>query len=808
MKTRIESGFGFSLEEFNLGQEYLLAVDQSSYVEKADRIIEGQLIVFNNISKKFIDGNIKYDGKSFDWNVQVTQSPNSFQMCLHSLSILVILSAAYLTKCKEENREVESDSQSYLSTALKLFYSWVEFAGETIDIKKNSFLWNDHAVALRAENIIFFALVVQSAGMMDDELRQVIFRVLNLQGEYLSNEKFYFKNNNHGIFQDRSLIYTAYFLNVTKSTQWVKIAEQRLQKQKDFAFNVENVHVENSPAYHVVVMNLFKQIAEFLKQFGDVFGEKLYNDIISSAEFMVYMLKPNRRMAEVGDTDGGLGGYLRLTRGDDLFHNPRLTYAATLGERGEKPAANKAVFKKSGYYVYREHWNKSQMQNATWIMFKSGFVSRSHKHSDDLSFMLYTKGHDVFIDPGWYNYMWGDRYRSYLTSSKAHNTITVDNENYSATDENNYKTGMLISRQGNVYDYLLGFNDAYHGVKIDRHFYSIGNAILLFDNIKSNDKHTYSQMFHLSQTVRIIKSEDKEVLISVGESHFVRIRQLLGAPELSLHTGDFKNEECGYISRGFNHIDSTTCLRFSAKGTNCDFITLITIEDSQGVLGDINDLIFKENSKTLTFTKGTQEHEITLCERPRFDISKVLVEKLGNDKFRFINQSEAPEGTEFAWYLIDNKSRRVVTKTPYLKENVYEQEIPPCENDSYFLLKAYMRNSLFQRKQQIVASIKPDEYTNEFSVEIPRKYELVIREKLCEKIGELFYRFTVKYDYFGDVRIQWLIYKDGGAKESFYINNSESMEYQFEESGNYTVMFYLRTNGGDNEFYIFPSMEV
>lgn len=797
----MKATFGYSLEQYNLGKEFVVATDSIKIIEIAQKILNNNLIILNSISGNFIDAQMQYDINNFDWNIQITNSPNSFQMNLQALTMLTILMTAYLV---EDNEEA---SLEYIDRATEFFYSWLNYSNDGILSKGNPYVWNDHAAALRSEAIIFFALVLDKDNLLDNRLKKDITNILYEQGEFLADEKHYVKKHNHGIFQDRSLIYTAFFINDKRSLSWLDISKRRLKEQKDFAFNIENVHVENSPSYHVIVIYLFQQVADFLMQFQDEFAYELNNDLFKASEFMVFMLKPNGKMIEFGDTDGGLGRYLKLSGDRDLFHNPRLTYAATQGKKGIKPSINKAIFKNSGYYIYREHWDEGRsFRDSTWIGFKAGYMSKTHKHSDDLSFTLYTKGHDVFVDPGWYNYMWGDRYRTYLTSAMGHNTIVVDGKSYSATDENSYKTGMLVAKKGDLYDYILGFNDAYQGVKIDRHFYSMGNAILLFDNIKSNEEHSYTQLFHLSQTINLVKHNDQEIVLSIDKTDFfVRIKQLVGGPKFTIHTGDFQKEDYGYISKGFNHIDVTTSLKFEVRGKNCDFVTLITIEDSNGE--QLKDLIFDANSKTIKFCKRNVEHTITLEERQRFDITNVSVDLIDRNTFRFVNNSGAPVGTQYAWYLIDRKTKKACHKTIYLNENNYICKMTPSESSSFWL-KAYMRNSLFQRKQQIVASIEFDDKSSEYKILKAEQYGLTIREKYFTQISERKFRFIVDYECFSDVRLQWLIYKNGGAKESLYMDNNGILEYEFQEVGSYSVMFYLRTSNGDSEFHILPVIEI
>ncbi|NBH28867.1 hypothetical protein D3Z60_24845, partial [Lachnospiraceae bacterium] len=204
----------------------------------------------------------------------------------------------------------------------------------------------------------------------------------------MANEEEYTPNHNHGIFQDQALIYLAYFLNNKYSSDWISLAKTRLETQKKYAFSEEMVHVENSPAYQLGVTELFYQVAEFLKGQGDDFGNQLYDDVSNSLEFMAWATKPNGVLAEIGDTSS-IEGKQKTDYGMDKFGNEHLVYAATLGDKGEKPDDLSAVYPKSGYYFGRNYWGMEDTDPtaATWTMFKAGYLSKTHKHADDLSFM-------------------------------------------------------------------------------------------------------------------------------------------------------------------------------------------------------------------------------------------------------------------------------------------------------------------------------------------------------------------------------------------------------------------------------------
>ena len=137
-------------------------------------------------------------------------------------------------------------------------------------------------------------------------------------------------------------------------------------------------------------MELFLDISNFLSQFGDSYGEELYADIYGSAEFMSWMIKPNGTIAEIGDTNS-IPDY-ESTHYKDLsqYGNEHLIYSSTLGESGTQPDSCSCIYPVSGYYFGKSAWLAENFPDSTWCMFKAGYSSKTHKHADDCSFMLYS----------------------------------------------------------------------------------------------------------------------------------------------------------------------------------------------------------------------------------------------------------------------------------------------------------------------------------------------------------------------------------------------------------------------------------
>lgn len=785
--------YGFTLEDFNCN--FRVPSDELT-IAIADSILDHKMIVnYETVNLETMEPVLPYESfDNFDWDVQFTESPNTFQLYLQCLNPLIYLTKAY---------QLTSDA-AYIDCATEMIQSWIDYE-QTRGNSKNPFVWYDHGTALRAENLIYFILVAEPDQRITTEFSRELRELLQEHAEFLSDPQNYTENHNHGIFQDRALIYTAYFLNNDQTAQWLEIAQSRLQAQKEFAFSDEMVHVENSPGYQVGVMDLFRIVADFLKTMGNPYGTDLYQDIEASAEFMAQIVKPNGSLAEIGDTNGRITSSTISNASLTEFGNPHLTYSSTQGLQGEMPDSLSAFYPHSGYYIGRNSWAADGFSDATWTMFKSGYSSKTHKHADDLSFMLYSHGYDVFADTGWYNYVSGNFYRDHFVSSRAHNTLIVDGKSYSPTDENSSKTGILQTASEDGYDYVLGFNEMYPGVSLDRHFYYLGNAILLYDNMVSTDEHTYSQLFQCSEYTEIVESSSTEVLLRLADTgYYVRIRQLhaSGPLDFNVYHGDTKTGY-GFISRQMNHLEEINTLKFDAVGTDYDLVTLITIEDASGATEGMDKFSFDEKAMTFSWSDGEANRQISLTSRQRVDPMAVSVSQQDN-LFTFTNQNTI-DGLQYAWYILDRNTAKVLFKTDYSTDPQLSYRFDEAGN---YLVKAYVRSSNGHRRSAITSAVdvNPEGIAKDVTNAYPY-LNLQYNGQKMEPLSDSQYRFIIDYDYSWTSSVLWYVYRNGGYYDSLRTDNG-ILDYTFTEPGQYTVMYYLTTANGDNEFWNFSEIQI
>lgn len=540
-----------NFDECNLPRPslYTLGHQAKTY---ANDLMNGKLRVYPRIEP------MNYSLDTLDFGIQFSNIPLTFQLYLQALNPVQTLVLAY------EN----THNPNYLSFAYQFIRKWESYASVPSNISSNPFVFNDHAVALRAENLMYFGQICCKVGIWSDDLYEYLYKLLLKHGEWLYNDAHYTKQHNHGIMQDQALLHLGYVLN---RQEWVAQAKKRLLIQEQWAFNEEMVHTENSCGYALGVSELLSKIARFLQSNDDPLGEKLLQDMKKTQEFIDWTMQPNGIRAQVGDTNG----------------KPGILYGNEEDMRRHTPEEHK-FYPLSGYYFYRSN-RGDESRCDTWKLLKSGYVQMAHKHSDDCSFILYSKGYEIFVDCGIYGYT-KDAFRTYFTSALAHNTVIVDGTTYPCDKNHTHCAGMRGYHAFPDYDHVRVFNDAYNGVKFQRDFCSADDLTLIVDTLESRSKHTYSQLFHLGEKMELVRADDKEVLIRLADSGYrVRLRQFGDPVKLELIRGNKEKPGLGLISRGEGHLATITTLKFDLVGSSGVFATAITIEDENGLvrLGDV-----------------------------------------------------------------------------------------------------------------------------------------------------------------------------------------------------------------------------
>ncbi len=292
------------------------------------------------------------------------------------------------------------------------------------EFPSGEFSWYDHTIPIRLHHMLEIFEFVRRNSALDVNFTKVALRSIYWHARILAEEKpLYIKNHNHGLDQSMKLLETSQlFPEFSLSKSWEKISRERLRNEINFALTSEGVHKENSPGYHGWVSVYCAKINDFSEHYMGAPITKTDSKRLQEGglRYISTIARPDNTLPQLGDTSPGVDINIHFPLQKELSWYPYYQYIKSNGKIGKKPRETTAVFKKSGYYVYRDKWDNPNENSAIQLILKCGFLAKGHRHNDDGNILLYGLGEDWLIDAGTYGYE-HNQYRSYVVSPSAHN---------------------------------------------------------------------------------------------------------------------------------------------------------------------------------------------------------------------------------------------------------------------------------------------------------------------------------------------------------------------------------------------------
>lgn len=526
-------------------------------INRAKLIMKGNLFVHSAWpTVKFTE--IKWDEDPF----------NDITWCfyLHSLDTVGYLMNAH---------EVEPDV-AYLKKSKEIIESWIN-SNPSKKEQMSFYAWKDHSVANRVVNMVQFWMHYKDSEVYDEEFEVMLKKSLIQHGDFLVLDSNHTFINNHGIFQDRSLIQLAViFPEFENASMWYDKAIDRFMKHVEKDVAESGVHLEHSDSYHIVVLRLFRTVDEFLIHYNRK-NERLSELIYKMEGYLSYLFKPNDTVPMTGDSDPNSIGNISLKG----IKNEKLLYVKTKGKEGIKPK-DSVVYKDAGVVIVRNNWEFNNKQ--LYLRFIAAFHSRVHKHADDLSLLLSIGDTDFFTDSGKYNYQEKTDERKYFRSTMAHNTITVNNASYELNEASIGKSNITKYIDDESFVYMQGEHELYENTKIKRSIMYVKDSemILIHDEIKSEENQTYSQIFNLGEDVHLIPINNKRCFLeSKLNGKIIELRQVDSVEDFKHHKGR-KNPIRGWISTKFNEKKPISQIEFTNEAQDFEYRTIINTNIDNG----------------------------------------------------------------------------------------------------------------------------------------------------------------------------------------------------------------------------------
>ena len=400
---------------------------------------------------------------------------------------------------------------------------------------------------------------------------------LDRTAELLAQEEFHAAGNNHGMFQDLALVTYAgisHWREDAARTDFFDLAEKRLKCYFASCFTTEGVHVENAPTYHAMISRFVRDHRDLLRRIGHS-DAAFYGDLLRNAtRYATHAVMPHGVYPPISDTQ-----QLPLTSARRVFNDDEFTYAATQGAAGRPPADRVLVLPESGYAIYRSSWGDP---DATYALFQAAYNANYHKHADDNSFILRSRGVDLLSEAGPYGYNYADPLTKYGYSQYAHNGLIVNGTSLPRTDA---KAGEVTLTAHEVREdgfRVSGRNGRFPGAVHTREvaIEEVGGhpRIDLVDTVNSDEDAEFELLWNLGPDVTPVVHGHGFELYREGEklfdAHFTANVPL----KVSRHHAETR-PHLGWRFPKFGEVEPANVIRIAFSGRDCRIETKMRLND-------------------------------------------------------------------------------------------------------------------------------------------------------------------------------------------------------------------------------------
>jgi len=498
-----------------------------------------------------------------DWSKYQSQS-RSVRYKIHAWDMLDLL-----LRVDSLNPKIET-----LNLAINIADDWI--VKHIISAQQDDFAWYDMAVGQRATKLSYMIRrLIQINADSDLILRFILAAQIHFS-ELMDIERIA-THSNHGLFQIAGLISLSQNLPwMLSSEQAIKFAESVLKQMLSEHFSEDGLHLEHSPEYHLFMaihLSFLNDSGWLSNEFDSLSG--LIKNVATAANWMA---TPEMKVIPLGDTANN-------AKMSKLW--PQSNSNLILGMK---------LFEKSGLLINNSvsrHGLNSQ------LVFSAQFHSRQHKQADNLNVLYHLDGRPLLVDPGTFTYQYDSEERMYCESTRAHNTIEIDNLNHSRYRHDSYGSGIkFFATAGDIviseglmnHKRLISSkipNNQVKGtdaipVKIQQRRIIVERPehfLAVIDQLNSTEAHDYTAWYHLHPDLILGKSTQTRLKVSDNEGAVLCQIQSYDSDSNSLNCEEIRGETVpelqGWFSENGKELIPNSAIGFRFQTAS----TIVTVFD-------------------------------------------------------------------------------------------------------------------------------------------------------------------------------------------------------------------------------------
>ncbi|MFS0864579.1 heparinase II/III family protein [Fredinandcohnia sp. 179-A 10B2 NHS] len=385
--------------------------------------------------------------------------------------------------------------------------------------------WHPYTISLRITNWISTYQMFEERLEQDVEFNKRFKVSIYEQYKYLQSNLEKDVLGNHYFENIKALIIGSVFFEDIRVKEKFK---KELLYQLDEQILDDGMHFELSPMYHKIILEDLIKITYWLKD------DIIYRSLISYIQKMLdvlYSLEDSfGKTPAFNDSADGISRDLNcLLEVCKTVFNLEPQFKKTLGN--------------SGYYIVKDHYKK--------LIFDTGDICPSylpaHGHCDALSFELSINTKPFIVNSGTFRYENG-KWRDYFRSTKAHNTVTISEQEQSQL-WGNFRVAKRIKsvrRKHFIYNNIPFYSGAYTSYQGAEHKRYIGNIdsdkLIVLDYVTTKSKGKVKSYLHFVPGTKLEKVNNSIHILNTKrermEINFIGTREV-----------DFEH---GWYSQEFN----------------------------------------------------------------------------------------------------------------------------------------------------------------------------------------------------------------------------------------------------------------
>tara|TARA_Y100000389_G_scaffold195257_1_gene226430 strand:+ start:4847 stop:6418 length:1572 start_codon:yes stop_codon:yes gene_type:complete len=416
--------------------------------------------------------------------------------------------------------------------------------------------WDPYPTSIRIVNWIKWHL--QGNKLSDTSLKS-----LALQANWLNKRIEWHILGNHLFSNAKALIFAGLFFSSKQSEIWLKKGLKIINDElKEQVLN-DGGHFELSPMYHAIFLEDLLDLINIYRVYSKDFKKTQLNEWVKTAKkmfkWLVPMTHPDGDIAFFNDST--------LEIAPNLHELKKYAQRLQINHISEKFNQITHLLD-SGYIRY----NSNDVIGLLDIALIGPDYQPGHAHADTLSFELSLFGQRLLVNSGISEYGIGPA-RQYERSTKAHNTVVVNDENSSEV-----WSGFRVARR--AYPFNIKIEELENFVNIScahdgykrlanspihrRNWQFLKNSLIIKDQIDGSFK-SANAYFHFHPSIVITKNKNSFWTIEMPNGQQIILKVKVGEPFI----------ETSYYSPEFGKKFNTKCLKVALDKKKGSYVQIL-----------------------------------------------------------------------------------------------------------------------------------------------------------------------------------------------------------------------------------------